>query len=150
MHLLSSHYFLKQLKSSLIPNKKSSKNKNRWNLVFLLFNLNLAIALNYGINFISRNVSNQMNDQQGKKEGRSSGSWGNGPGNEFVIGLVAVLFALWLLKVVADANRYVLLTYKQFENLLRDKKVRKVIQFNKCVYYLKLCVTVNVNILVRF
>lgn len=91
-----------------------------------------------------------MNDQQGKKDGRSSGSWGNGPGNEFVIGLVAVLFALWLLKVVADANRYVLLTYKQFENLLRDKKVRKVIQFNKCVYYLKLCVTVNVNILVRF
>lgn len=69
------------------------------------------------------NVSSQVNEQKGKKEGQSGGNWGNGPGNEFVLGLVAVLFALWLLKVVADANRYVLLTYKQFENLLRDKKV---------------------------
>lgn len=78
--------------------------------------------------FFSRNVSSQVNEQKGKKEGQSGGNWGNGPGNEFVLGLVAVLFALWLLKVVADANRYVLLTYKQFENLLRDKKVRKIIQ----------------------
>lgn len=100
--------------------------------------------------FFTRNVSSQVNEQKGKKEGQSGGNWGNGPGNEFVLGLVAVLFALWLLKVVADANRYVLLTYKQFENLLRDKKVRKIIQLNECVYYLILCFTVNVNLLWDF
>lgn len=67
-----------------------------------------------------------MKDQQGKQEEKrgGKGGGGNGIGNEYLLVAVAVLSALWLLKVVADANRYVLVTYKQFENLMREKKVR--------------------------
>lgn len=73
-----------------------------------------------------RNISKNVKDQQGKQEEKrgGKGGGGNGIGNEYLLVAVAVLSALWLLKVVADANRYVLVTYKQFENLMREKKVR--------------------------
>lgn len=81
----------------------------------------------YSTYTIFRNISKNVKDQQGKQEEKrgGKGGGGNGIGNEYLLVAVAVLSALWLLKVVADANRYVLVTYKQFENLMREKKVRK-------------------------
>nr|XP_022342635.1 AFG3-like protein 2 [Crassostrea virginica] len=83
------------------------------------------VDLSKSLKDIFENISKNVKDQQGKQEEKrgGKGGGGNGIGNEYLLVAVAVLSALWLLKVVADANRYVLVTYKQFENLMREKKV---------------------------